>query len=180
MNSIGYKFTDRKDKDINSNIHRCIAHIVQNDVGVTRTKLRELSDNTQIRINYIIKKISKEEMATKIYRNNTLRQKYTEMLHIYELISSVGIDFFQSLISSSLTGEPFYTLFTTKVEEFHKLRVYCNEQFAIISNTYSQAVPQIDENFSVDNKKFTIKKIKDNGKGKDQDQATDTNVIIVD
>ena len=184
MNSIGYKFTARKDKDINANLHRCIAHIVQNDVVAMRTKLRELSDNTQIRINYIIKKISKEEMATKIYRNNTLRQKYTEMLHIYELISSVGIDFFQSLVSSSLNGEPFYKLFTTKVEEFHKLRVYCNEQFAIISNTYSQAVPQIDETFSVANKKFTIKKIKDNGKGKckdqDQDQTPDTNIIIVD
>jgi hypothetical protein len=192
---IGYKREIGDDniknyKDIVLHLHRCISHIVNVDLRHVRNKLVNLSDNTQIRVDYILKKLTKEEMAKKVYQNNVLRQKNTEILHIYELISAVGIDFFKALINSPLNGPEFYTYAISKLEEFHKLRVYCNEQFAIISNTYSQAVPQIDENFQVANIKLTIKKTKDNGKGKgkskdqdqdpDQSEVTDTNVIIVD
>jgi len=151
-------------KTITPALHRCIAHIVNNDMRLVRDKLVTLSDNTHIRVDYIIKKISKEEMAKKVYQNNVLRQKYTEIVHIYELISAVGIDFFQTLIDSKLTGNTFYSYFAVKVVEFNKLRIYCNEQFAIISNTYSQTVPQIDADFQIVSRKLTIKKTQVKGK----------------
>jgi hypothetical protein len=149
-------------------MHRCISHITNRDLQKVRDKIKLVINNEQIRIDYIVKKISKEEMATKVYRNNIIRQKYTLCLHIYELISSVAIDFFQTLIDCTYTNEKFYTYIIGKLEEFHTLRIYCNDQFAIISNTYNQIVPQIDENFVIDNIKISVKKskIEKNGKGK--------------
>ena len=146
-------------KDIKK-LYETTGHIIGHDMRIIRQKIVTLSDSEQIRIDYILKRISKEEMAIKIYRNNSLRHKYTEMMHIYELITVVGIDFFRNLINSTLTRVQFYNYVVDKLTEFNKLRVYCNDQFAIISNTYSQAVPQIDENFNISSKKLTIKKAK--------------------
>ena len=156
-------------------LHRCIAHIAGNDLRAIRKKIETVSNSEQIRIDYILKKISKEEMATKTYRNNALRQKYTEILNIMELLSTVGIDFFETLIQSKLNNDAFVAYVNGKIDEFHKLRLYCNEQFAIIGNTYSQMVPQIDDNFEMMNEKFTVKKstkIKSKGKAKMSESDT--------
>ena len=174
-------------------LHRFIAHI-NRDLQTVQRKITEASDNEQIRVDYIIKKISKEEMATKIYRNNSIRQKHTELAHIYELIHTVGVEFFRILIDSKKLDIEFVDFIVTKLNEFHKLREYCNEQFAIISNTYSQMVPQIDETFTITSKKLSTKKTKSAvaagkapaKKGKavqdqdqdDQDETPNENIII--
>ena len=41
-------------------------------------------------VKYILKQISKDELAKIIYRNDAQRKKLTELLHIYELLSVVG------------------------------------------------------------------------------------------
>ena len=122
-------------------------------------------------------------MATKIYRNNALRQKYTEILNIMELLITVGIDFFETLIMTKLSGDAFVDYVFAKVDEFHKLRLYCNEQFEIISYTYSQMVPHIDKLFSITNKKYSVKKTPKvaAAKGKvDDDDHSDTTSQMVD
>ena len=154
------------------NIHRCFAHMIEQDMRIMRRKITDLSNHEQIRIDYIIKRISKDEMATKIYRNNGLRKKYTEMINIYDLITVVGIEFFQSMIDSTLTGVAYNKMLEDKLSELDKLRIYCNEQFAIISNTYSQTVPQMDETFAITSKKMTIKK-KKSVSGKDKAASAD-------
>jgi len=149
-----------------SDIHRCIAHIHATDLRTIRNKIETVSNSEQIRIDYMLKKISKEEMATKIYRNNALRQKYMEILNVMELLSVVGIDFFETLIQSKLQNNELVHYVFGKVDELHKLRLYCNEQFAVIGNTYSQMVPYIDELFAISNKKYTPLKKPAKGKGK--------------
>ena len=141
-----------------SDIHRLIAHIGTVDLPLVREKITALSDYTDIRIDYIIKKISKEDMSTKIICNHLQRQKYTELIHIYELFHTMGIEFFGSLITCPVNGQMEYQAFVTqKLAEFNTLRIYCNEQFATISNTYNQTVPQISEEYVCKNKKFTKK-----------------------
>ena len=169
-------------KDLGS-IHRSIAHITAVDLRIIRNKITAVSNSEQIRIDYIVKKLSKEEMATKIYRNNALRQKYTEILNIMELLITVGIDFFETLIMTKLSGDAFVDYVFAKVDEFHKLRLYCNEQFEIISYTYSQMVPHIDKLFSITNKKYSVKKTPKAAaaKGKvDDDDHSDTTSQMVD
>ena len=174
------KYTDifcKELRDSLSELHRCISHIQNIDLHRIRQKIDTLSNTEQTRINYIIKKISKEDMADSIYRNNHLRQKYMEYVHIYELFTVVGIELFEELRTVQVTSVEFINYIENKMKEFQTLREYCNEQFAIISNTYSQMVPQIDEHFQITSKKFGIKKntsaSNKKGKGKGKAKASD-------
>ena len=140
------------------NIHRFINHILNVDLNATRTRVRVLSDFEEVRCNYILQRISKEDMAKTIYRNDALRKKLTEMLHLYELISVVGVEMFAKLIASKLRGSEFTSFLIQHINEYNTLRIYCNKQFKTISITYNQTVPFMNKNWTVSKKKYTIVK----------------------
>ena len=137
----------------------------------TRQKIQQLSDFQELRVKYILQKISKEEMAKTIIRKDKLRRKYTELVHIFELLSIVGIDAFRSisqflegldLSSKTIVGsaEKFMVHIETKFAEYSKLREYCNSQLEIVSISFNQTVIQIDENFYMRSKKFSLSNVK--------------------
>jgi hypothetical protein len=141
-----------------SNMHRAVSHVINVDLEGTRQKVRNLGNYEEMRISYINNEITKEQLALGIYRNDNSRKKYTEYLHVYELISVVGVDLFRSLVNSINQKEQFLDELMSKLIEYRKLRDYCNELFANISRTYSQTVPQIDDNWEIKTKKFNISK----------------------
>jgi len=145
-----------------SAIHRFVGHITNVDLVDIRLKVQRLSNYEDLRIEYINKEITQERLAICIYRNDNSRKKYTEYLHVYELLSAVGTDMFRDLTSiSENSGEKFYQEVVHRIKEYTELRDYCNELFANISRTYSQMVPQIDkEDWRIRNKKFSIAKKK--------------------
>uniref|UniRef100_A0A6C0IIX7 RING-type domain-containing protein n=1 Tax=viral metagenome TaxID=1070528 RepID=A0A6C0IIX7_9ZZZZ len=145
-----------------ADIHRFIAHITRVDLFAIRAKVRDLSDFEEMRCKYILQQISKEELAKTIYRNDALRKKLTEMLHLYELLSVVGTEFFAKILESVNVQEAFITEVITQCEEYDRLRDYCNKQFKAISLTYNQTVPCVSKNFVITSKKytFTVKKVK--------------------
>lgn len=154
-----------------STLHRTINHITHVLLVETRQKIQQLSDFQELRVQYILQKISKEEMAKTIIRKDKLRRKYTELVHIFELLSIVGIDSFRS-ISQFLDGLDFRTQnivssmeklmvhIETKFAEYSKLREYCNSQLEIVSISFNQTVIQIDENFYMRRKKFSLSSVK--------------------
>lgn len=145
-----------------SDLHRFIQHITNVDLVHVRNKVRDLSDFEEVRCKYILKHISKDELARYIYQNDFLRKKLTEMLHIYELFSVVGIETFAKLIDSKNTGEEFAAECIQNIEEYNKLREYCNKQFKTISLTYNQTVPCVNKSWVINSKKYimTAKKVK--------------------
>lgn len=178
--SPSFKYTDAFCIELRrqlSDLHRSISHMLTIDLHHIRNKIDALSNTEQIRINYIMNKISKQDMADKLFRNNNSRQKYTEYVHIYELFTVVGIELFEDFKLSTLDSEQFIDYIDNKMKEFHTLRNYCNQQFAIISNTYNQTVPQINESFQIINKKFSTKKNYSKGKSKATDDISDTTSI---
>jgi len=152
-----------------ADIHRFVAHITRVDLTATRAKVRDLSDFEEIRCKYILKQINKEELAKTIYRNDALRKKLTEMLHIYELMSVVGTELFAKLLLSKSTKDEFIKEVLEKIEEYNKLREYCNKQFKSISLTYNQTVPCVSKMWIITSKKytFTVKKVKKETKEND-------------
>ena len=44
-----------------------------------------------------------------------------------------------------------------QITQFDKMRIYCNELFAVISNTYGMTVPQLTENWVRVTEKFNNK-----------------------
>ena len=78
-------------------IHRSISHLSYNDLPRLRTDLRTLQDHSDIRVKFILKKITKEDMTNTIYKRDIKRKKTVELLHIYELLNVVGTETFNAL-----------------------------------------------------------------------------------
>ena len=151
----------KKASDLLLSIHRVVAHITHHSLDNMRRKVRTLGDSQDIRIDYILQKISKDDMASKVYRNDNLRRKHMELLHIYELLSVVGIELFSNLSNSDNKNTPeFVGEVLGRIDEYDKLREYCNKQLAGVSITYNQKVEQFSEIWVITREKFSISKKK--------------------
>ena len=140
-------------------LHRFVVHITRVDLDNTREKVRTLGDFEDLRCHYILQLIDKETFAKTIYKNNGLYKKFTEMLHIYEILSVVGTELFAKLITVNASdkisnNKKFIEDALNHVGEYNKLREYCNEQFRKISLSYHQTVPFINEVFEIKSTKY--------------------------
>ena len=138
-----------------SDMHRIINHITNYEVINIRNRVRYLQNHDTITVQYILNKISKEELSNNIFKNDNLSKKYTELLNVYELISVFGIErlnilYDDYLESSSLIQKGHNNLFVgflnlifNIIDEFNKLIEYTNKQLKIISYTYNQSVALI-------------------------------------
>jgi uncharacterized CHY-type Zn-finger protein len=128
---------------------------------VSRNKLRESREIAQAhrdfneeRVQYILNDINKETF-TKIVTSHTREKNIeTELSHIWELVSTFGIDMFNTLYQSANEIESynnvyvedvitFISLALQKIREFDALVKYANIQFATISVAHSISVPNI-------------------------------------
>ena len=119
--------------------------------------MRNLADFEDLRCRYILQLVDKETFAKTIYKNDTLHKKFVALLHVYEILSLVGIELFAKLLNAEpkLSDKSWFIEEVLKhVEEYNKLREYCNEQFRTISLTYHHTVPFINEAFEIASKKY--------------------------
>ena len=124
-----------------------------------RRQVQALQDCQQLRIDYLLEKIDRKEMGKQLIRDDRKRNKLTEMMHIYELFVTVGIDLINHLTGFYLenkpragvqhyqqTGNVICDEFIKKFDEFDVFIDYMNEQLKHISVTYSAIVPQMWKN----------------------------------
>ena len=104
------------------------------------------------RSNEILKDITKEALANEVMKRDKRRRKIIEILHIYELIAVVGNDLVnhisQYIQEISNEKNNYFLLcneMTKKFKEFDGFVDYMNNQFKLISVTYSQIVIQINK-----------------------------------
>ena len=135
-------------------------------------KIQELGDNQEIRIHYLLKKISKDDMGTKIIRRDTLRRKAMEMGNIYDLLATVGRETFHSITELDLREDPEAI---AKACEFLRglsnLRTYCNQQFELISVSYNCKVPFIHPNWFEEKKSYKLSAAKKKAEKKPKKKA---------
>lgn len=159
-------------------LYRSLSHLEQYQIPVFRRRVRDLIDHKDLRVKYLLKEITKEEMATQLYRHDLNRKRNIELLHIYELMLTVGIDIFNfisNIISNVRQWKSEKNDFThiydkvinvidnfdTKIKEYNALRVYCNNELFQISYTYKTTVLYLDESFETKNKKIKSRQIYD-------------------
>lgn len=140
-------------KDIIST-HRSINHITNYELFNTRRMVRELLNLEPLRADYILKKKTKDQFMNLIFRKDTLRKKYNDLLHIYEFISVVGIETFNILKTSNLKNEDYWNESVQKLKELDAVRCICNEQFQKISNTYNNKTLYIGDDWTMTNRKY--------------------------
>ena len=163
-------------------MHRAISHISNVELVRFRTTVRELEDLRDIRVDYILNKITKDEMKSKIYQNDVKRKKAIETLHLYELLNTVGIETFNNMLNEcneviqkagkenkgkavktvftkTSDAEKFIDFINERITVIDNLRIYCNKRFQQISVTYNQSVSQICHLWKFQNKKFKVSDI---------------------
>lgn len=129
-----------------------LRHINGHELRTYRTQVRELDNHEDLRVNYLLNKISKENMAKELAKRDKKRSKMIEMMHIYELFVAVGNDL-TNYLSVYIQENNHYPdschfickEFTKKLEEFDTFIDYVNNQLKHISVTYSQKVPQFSK-----------------------------------
>lgn len=129
------------------NLYRLVVHVNQVEIVDLRNKMNDAENTEEIRVDYILKRIDKKMMATRIAQKDKTRQKLREIFNVYELISTVGRDLLHGL--SDLHFDVPEVLEATAVQqtnEFTKLVYYCNDQFAMIGASYDGNVPCIHLN----------------------------------
>ena len=162
--SLTNKITNSEEKELCESLlmlHRMIVHISRVDLPSLRTRVASLEDSKDLRVDYILKKITKDSFKKQIYRNDIQRRKLTELLRIYELIHVCGIELFANRINDQASGKSYVTHTKNELLQFTRLRDYCNEQFEQISITYNQNVPQISQNWQIRSKKFNITRLQE-------------------
>ena len=150
-------------------IHRAISHITYLDLPRIRVAVRDLTDTEGLRVQYILGKIDKKEMGMKIYSKDIKRKKEIELLHLYELLSVVGIENFNTIYQSARNlpnlisvadGIVFIEEVNSKITILDNLREYCNNEFAKISVTYNNKVLYINNLWEIKSKKYNISELK--------------------
>jgi len=157
-------------------IHRSISHISYYDLPRMRTDLRELQDHSDLRVQFILKKTTREDLTNMVYKRDTKRKKAVELLHLYELLNVVGIETFNALATESQEfarafvkeprGLPKADMIkhtdsvNEKILALDNLRDYCNKRFAKISVTYNLTVTQITDLWQIRTKKYRIAEAK--------------------
>jgi len=144
--------------------HRFIGHITNVELIRIRTKILNLRDNKDLRIQYILKEKTKEQLADSIYRNSIILNKSTEIHNIYEILSVVGIELFAYLCNQNLqqinNQNEIVKIVEKSLDEYKALINYSNTELQKISATYSHSVLQINpENMEITNKKFVLNDI---------------------
>lgn len=159
------RIEDPQLRSLLSDLHQSVAHLTHAMLDEARRKVRELAGTEPLRVQYILGELSKDELAKVIARNDRLRTKWTEFLHLYELLSVVGIETFQNVSACAQINGRFteagLTAIQEQVQQYHAVRTMCNEQFQRLSVAYSMSVPQWDESWTLRKQKFTAKALRE-------------------
>lgn len=157
-----------------SGLHRFVTHINNIDLINIRNKVRNLTNFDSLVVQYILNKKTKDQLATDIFRNDNLRKKSVELLNVYELLTVVSIERFNSIynyytqyakqINSSQVDYKLVTditlLSVNFINEYVNLLDISNKLFMQISYTYNMTVSIYifeDGKFITKTHKFTQK-----------------------
>ena len=153
--------------------HRSINHIIHTVVNRLRDDVRANDENQHLRVSYILKEITKEQLAATLVKKDNIRKKNTELLHVWELVQTVAIESFNAYYDDvtnkttaisalfpcrSNTANPPPTIpheyvaqFLQNYNQYHEtyknhidaIIEYANTRFAIISATFNCCAPKL-------------------------------------
>ena len=146
-------------------ITRNFTHNEYEVVNRLRRNLQNNTDNRDIRMKYITKKITEADFKRNLCTRNTKRYKTNELLQIIELFHTVCTDNMQSICNMKLKDynnnisyfkEDMYKY----ISNINKIREYCNEQFDLFhrnNNLVSYFITDLFEIVSSSDKANRIK-----------------------
>lgn len=147
-----------------TDIHREMNHFNNIDLVSMRTRVTRLDNNDEDTVKYIRNLITREELSKLIIKNDIMKRKSHKVLQIYELISIVSIEGFNSIYTK------YRTLYATLVANKNKRDSKCDElfidmyneivkfieQFNYIINYSNYELAQVSYNYNISTLNYTI------------------------
>ena len=135
-------------------LHRIGVHISAVSLPYFREQARDIDHNESLRVEYLLKKRTKEELCSTLYQRDYTRQKNKEILYVMELISVSLIEMFSQLITTNSNAPELINEFEQYHSNFKNLAKYCNGQLESIGVSYNRSVPKLvfKENLKCQNK----------------------------
>ena len=168
-NLISYGTLDRticrKIRDLNKDLtthilhcHRAVAHITHSCIPRIRTRINSVNNNELLRVDYLLGNTTADVLAKQVCSNDAKLQEYTQIIHVFEILTNVGVEMFYQLSRCEKVNKDFVCEVMNKLDEYNKLRVYCNEQLQEVSRTYNHQVVQFDDKWIEQREKFKLVK----------------------
>ena len=138
-------------------LHAGAAHFQHWELDKVRRDCQNAANNKPLRIKYLCKEITEEQLKRKLQQNDKKKEKKTAQLQVYELVNTVFMenlnDIHQMLFEilegnmTSKLRQKIITTCKTNLARCHELRIYANKQMAKISQIYSQNVGMLNHQF---------------------------------
>ena len=139
-------------------------HFNNIDLVSMRTRVTRLDNNDEDTVKYIRNLITREELSKIIIKNDIMKRKSHKVLQIYELISIVSIEGFNSIYAK------YRTLYAMLVSNKNKRDSKCDElfidmyneivkfieQFNYIINYSNYELAQVSYNYNISALNYTI------------------------
>ena len=139
---------------------RLFRHIQHVEIPAIQTIIDSCNNTTENRIQYIVDEISKDDFQAEIIAKDIRRKKHIDLLYIYDLIRTVGIDTIHKILDvidrqmhlnkneiyetiRQKSKESVLQQFQNCSDEIRQFIDYCNMQFSIIGvshNTSSKCI----------------------------------------
>ena len=140
-------------------------------LDMLRARLRLMGDTRALRVQYLLKDITLDELRDRVFKENRDHGKTVDLYHISELINVSGIEAYleicrglpslstlaQLMDATPTVGRELVAGVDARLNELDRIRVYCNEQLKQISITYACTVQVFTSDFSRQSRKFNIK-----------------------
>lgn len=164
--------------DTLSKIYRLMGHITHHEIPKLNDNIETCSNTDIVRVEYIHKEISKKEMTKSIYLKDKNRRKFSEILQVYELIGNVGKDLLNGILNLNYkTNDEFISVVLEQIISFNNLKDYCNNQFKIISASYSCVAPLLRD-FNIESQKHNISALIQENKENYSKASSSTDIIL--
>jgi hypothetical protein len=146
-------------------LHRGAQHFQHTILDPIRREIQQNRDNEDLRVRYIMKKITEDNFKTTLIKRDNTFEKKQSMLHIYELIGTTFVETTISIYNLSVEfcnnviikkendidreniAANFVTKFRERKQNLDKVRQYCNKELVKVSLIYNQVVQVIDDQF---------------------------------
>ena len=140
-------------------IFRVLGHLGWDRDSLRR--VRQNNDNNEaLRVEYILKTITREDLKKKIYNKDLIRRRSTEVINIYDVFITCGSDLLKKMFSWT-PGHHKFTMesITENIQELQRLRTYCNKQLAIVAAAYNRQTLFVSPTFRIKTQKPLMKKL---------------------
>jgi hypothetical protein len=124
--------------------HSALQHFEGVELNTWRRKVNQNQDNKKLRIDYILKNITGEQMKTRLLKEERQRKKARAIYDIYEVYARVCSDSFRKICSDDVDMN--VRMLCEEWDKQEKIRIYCNRELEKFQTSFNLKVPYIMKN----------------------------------